>query len=312
MARRALPVLGAMVLALGGVAGGAPAEGHPARVSAAGSDAARPPVVLIVLENHDYTQIVGDGGLAPYINCAGPFTGSGLICNGKLYTNYVGLFHPSLPNYLAMASGSNWGCTDDDCPLDSISGSNISCHLRTGGRTWGLFEQSMNLDCEFVDDPNGLYIVHHNPALYYTDLVDTGACALFDLPFGRLDPGKLPNFSFVSPNLCDDMHDTSSVDCFQHAPGCSDVICVGDRWLARNVPPLIRAGAVVVVAFDEPNPSSPPTTRVMAVQLGPAVPKGSTDGHSYNHYSLLRGIEDYFGLPCLKAACGVAALPING
>ena len=67
----------------------------------------------------------------------------------------------------------------------------------------------------------------------------------------------------------------------------------------------------MVVAFDEPRLSSPATGKVMTVQIGPAVPKGSTDGHAYNHYSLLRGIEDFFGLSCLQSACGASALPIN-
>ena len=310
MALRALPVLGAIVLALGGVAGEAPTVGHAAAVSDGGGDAARVPVVLIVLENHDYSQIVGNRDLAPYVNCAGQYTGTGLICNGKLYTNYAGLFHPSLPNYLAMTSGSNDGCTDDDCPPNSITTSNLFHQLAAGGRKWRAYEESMRVVCELADDPNGVYVVHHNPPPYFTDLVGTGACVTSDVPYARLVISNLPDFSFVTPNLCDDMHD-ASVDCFQHAPGCSDIICVGDRWLARNVPPLVRAGVDVVVAFDEPRLSSPATARVMIVQLGPNVLKGSTDGHAYNHYSLLRGIEDFFGLSCLQNACGASALPIN-
>src|SRR5205823_3703553 len=156
MALRALPVLGAIVLALGGVAGEAPAVGHAAAVSEGGGDAPRVPVVLIVLENHDYSQIVGNRDLAPYVNCAGQYTGTGLICNGKLYTNYAGLFHPSLPNYLAMTSGSNDGCTDDDCPPNSVTTSNLFHQLAAGGRKWRAFEESMRVACELADDPNGV------------------------------------------------------------------------------------------------------------------------------------------------------------
>ena len=279
----------------------------PARSNAV----ARVPVVIIVMENHGYSQIVGNASEAPYINCAGRFAGTGLICNGKLYTQYKGLFHPSLPNYLAMTSGSNDGCTDAGCDPASIQARDLFTQLSTSGFTWSAFQESMRRNCERTDDTNSLYVAHHNPPVYYANLAGTRRCGRLDVPYWHMDPAALPDLSFVTPNMCDDMHGETGADCYQHFPNCPSIVCVGDGWLSRTIPRLRAAGADVVVTFDETDPSAPAGGRVFAVQLGPGVPGGSTDPQGYDHYSLLRGVEAYFGLKCLQRSCAAPALPIG-
>jgi hypothetical protein len=273
------------------------------------SGAARVPVVVVVLENHSYGQIVGNAS-APYVNCAGPFATTGLICGGKLYTQYTGLFHPSLPAYLAMTSGSNDGCTTDGCPPDSIRQTSVFEQLGRAGFSWFAFQESMTSNCKRHDDPNSLYAVRHNPPPYYRALVASHRCARRDVPLWRLDTKALPAFSLITPNLCDDMHGTSA-DCYQRYPKCSDIVCVGDTWLSQHVPALIAAGADVVVTFDEPDPGAPATAPIATVQAGPGILAGSTDGRPFTHYSLLRGIQDYFGLTCLQWSCSATPLPIG-
>ncbi len=283
-----------------------PAVPAPARPGAAGPA----PVVVVVLENHGYGQVVGNAD-APYLNCTGSFAGTGLVCNGKLYTGYRGLFHPSLPNYLAMASGSNDGCTSDSCTPDSVRRQSLFQQLSGAGLRWNAFQESMTVDCERLDDSNDVYVVHHNPPAYFRPLGDAGLCRAFDVPFAQMNASALPPFSFVTPNLCHDMHGASGPDCTQGYPQCSNLICVADAWLSENVPPLLAAGADVLVTFDEPRRSEPATARLAAVQVGPGVAAGSTDSRAYDHYSLLRGLEDGFGLACLQLACSATPLPIG-
>jgi len=152
------------------------------------------------------------------------------------------------------------------------------------------------------------------------------------LPFRPL-PGDLarasatPAFSFLAPNLCNDGHDAP---CADGAPGG---LARADRFLAQWVPvimaaPAYRDGGLIVITFDEgsdaaaccgessglgpshPNVPLPGKTgygggRIGAVLLSPLIRPGTVSTVPYNHYSLLRTIEDIFGLPHL----GDAAMP---
>ena len=246
-------------------------------------NAAEPaPVVLIVLENHRYQQIVGSDK-APYLN--GTF-----IPSGTLFTKYHAITHPSLPNYIAMTAGSQLGCRTDVCAPGSLGGDNLFEQLDTAGLGWRAWEESMPTNCAYADD--GDYVVRHNPPVFLKNLVTSGSCAVNDIPYPATPPPLQP-FTFITPNVCHDMH--------------SCPIATGDAWLSNHVPDLLAAGATVIITFDE---GTRGVNHVMTAVAGPDVVAGGEDATSYSHYGLLAGLEAHFGLPALKKASTATPLPI--
>jgi hypothetical protein len=177
------------------------------------------------------------------------------------------------------------------------------------------------------------YAARHDGFAFFTAVTGNPAfCAAHILSFGPL-PGDLadasatPAFSFVVPDLCNDGHDAP---CASGAPGG---LTQADAFLAQWVPkimaaPAYRDGGLIVVTFDEasdagaccgetagfssdhpnvplPGRTGPGGGRIGAVLLSPLIKPGTVSTVSYNHYSLLRTVEDVFGLPYL----GDAAMP---
>jgi hypothetical protein len=226
-------------------------------------------VVVIVFENKSAAQI--DAFSAP------TFTSL-----GRRYarlTDYVAVTHPSLPNYLALVSGSTHGITSD-CTSCSVGGTTIGDQLTRAGRSWSAYAEGY---------PSGFgFAKKHVPFLYFRN----GGSHV--LPLSRFDAKTLPDFAFVVPNLCDDMHDCS--------------VATGDAWLKRFVRPLLTLPRTAVfVVFDE---GTDATNHVAALALGKLVRAGATFVPRTGHYGLLRTIEDLWGLPRLGAAR--TARPITG
>lgn len=240
-------------------------------------------VIVIVMENHGYSSIVGSAS-APYINGT-------LIRRGRLFTNYYANFHPSLPNYLAMTSGSNEGCTSDSCSRN-ISAGNIFRQLWRHHIGFGSYAESMSGPCSASGGSH--YAGHHNPEIYYTNMAGS-ACNKTDLPFSSFNTSKLRRFSFVVPNLIDDMHDGT--------------IQQGDAWLSKHVPAMVSAGAVVIVVFDEGSTGSHGGGHVLAVERGKGI-KHARHLRFFSHYSLLAGLVRHFGVTQLKNAAKARPLPI--
>ena len=237
------------------------------------------PVVLILMENHSYAQIAGNPS-APYLNR--------FAHRGTSFTSMNAVTHPSLPNYLAITSGSTLGCTSDACPPRSFRAKNLFDQLRVTGRTWGSWEESMPGRC--VLHNAGPYEVRHNPAAYYGDLFSRD-CPRHDRPYPRTLPRRLPDLTFVTPNLCHDMHDCS--------------VATGDRWLRHHVPQLLGLGAVVVITFDEGEGSNHIFCAVRGPGIGHAVRRAA-----FTHYGLLAGIERHFGLRRLRRAATARPVPL--
>ena len=237
------------------------------------------PVVLIVMENHSYGQITGSAS-APYLN--------GFAHRGTLFTNMNAVGHPSLPNYLALTSGSTLGCTSDACPTRSFHAKNIfeqlSAHVGRGDRG-----RSMPGRC--VRSNAGTYAVRHNPAVYYTDLFPR-PCPEFDVPYPKSLPGRSHGLTFITPNICHDTHDCS--------------VAVGDTWLRRHVPKLLKRGTIVVITYDEGEGSN----HVFCAARGPGVGQGVRRRAAYTNYGLLAGIERHFGLRRLRQAATARPVPL--
>jgi acid phosphatase len=238
-------VAGAFALATGGAAQNLPSPAH---------------VVVIVLENKYASQI--NARSAPALTLLG-------LRYARL-TNYFAVTHPSLPNYLALVSGSTHGITND-CTACSVDGQSIGDQLAGAGRSWAAYAEG------FPSGPR--FAKKHVPFVYFAG----GATHV--LPLSRFDPHRLPDFAFVVPNLCHDMHDCS--------------VGTGDAWLKRFVTPLLAVpDSVVFVVFDEGSNGN----HVAAFALGTAVRPHSAFARRVDHYGLLRTIEDMFGLPRLGGA----------
>jgi phosphatidylinositol-3-phosphatase len=243
-------------------------------------------VFLIVMENHSYGEIIGSSQ-APYINS--------LLSSGALATSYYAVAHPSLPNYVALTSGSTYGITSD-CTTCWLGVSHIGDTLEAAGSTWKAYEESMPSAC-FVGDSYP-YAQKHDPFIYYNDVRTNAArCQSHVVPYSQLGVDlqattTTPNFAFITPNMCDDMHDCS--------------ISTGDGWLQGEVPQILNSLAfktqrsLLAVTWDEDDSSA--ANQVPLILIGSGVSAGFQTSLVYNHYSLLRTIE---------AARGVGALTSN-
>jgi phosphatidylinositol-3-phosphatase len=235
-------------------------------------------VIWIVFENHSYSEIIGSSS-APYINRVASRCG--------LATAYKAVSHPSLPNYIAMTSGSTQGITDDGSPASHpLAAASIFSQTGTGG--WTSLEESMPGNCNLTDaNP---YAVRHNPAAYYTNVRTD--CASQDVPLGST-PDTGSRFTFVTPNLCNDMHDCS--------------VSTGDTWLSTFLPKILSSsaytngGTAVFITWDEDDSSAGNSVPLLVVS--PYTVPGTRVGAASGHYSLLRTTEDLLGLGCLGAAC---------
>jgi hypothetical protein len=244
-------------------------------------------VVVVVLENKQIEDLVGSSS-APAFNR--------LLRAGAAITNYYGVTHPSLPNYLALVSGSTHGITSD-CTSCSVQGPSIATSLPAG--SWRTYAEGLPAP-GWTGPGRADYAKKHNPLVYFREVASNGPLLrrsirpLRDLA-GDVKRNALPRFALVVPDLCHDMH------------SCD--ISTGDRWLGRFVTPLLRSRAlgprgVIFVVFDEGQQSN----HVPALAIGPAVRPGSTFDRLTDHYGLLRTIEQALDLPLLGRSAGAQAI----
>lgn len=231
-------------------------------------------VLVIVLENADYAK----ASAAPFL--------TKLAARGATLTNYTGVAHPSQPNYVAMIAGDTSGVKDDK-PVN-LSGRHLGDLLDAKGLSWGVYAEGYPGGC-FLGDKSGAYARKHVPFLSFTSVQKSPAqCArvkdgaAFDADAAA---GRLPAYSLYVPDLNDDGHDTG--------------VDVADQWLAGFLGPKlddtnVMNGLLVVVTFDES--ASKTDARVLTILAGGGAAAGASSGASYDHYSLLKTIENGLGL----------------
>ncbi len=247
--------------------------------------------VVIVFENKAPAAVLGNSD-APTFNS--------LASRNTVLSSYGSITHPSLPNYLALVSGSTHGISSD-CTSCLVSGPSLADTLQRAHRTWKTYAEGLPRP-GYTGCCSGRYAKKHVPFLYFRRVVSSPARLRRVVPLSRLSrdlaAGRLPDFSLVVPDLCHDMHDCP--------------VSVGDAWLGRFLPPLLRnaqlAKAVVFVVFDEPPRGE--GTLVPALAVGPLVRRGSVFAGRTSHYGLLRTIEDAWGLPRLGRSARTP--PIRG
>ncbi len=237
-------------------------------------------VAWIVLENVGYS-VVGSPQ-APYLNS--------LAGRCALATDDLAVSHPSLPNYLALTTGSTQGITDDGEPsVHPLRVASLFSQLRGD---WRTYAESMPAACDRVT--SGDYAARHNPAVYFTNLP---SCAKDDVAL-TLPLDLSAAFTLIVPNVCDDMH--------------SCPVSRGDAWLKRYVAlivasPQYRSGSLALfITFDENDGSS--LNRVPTVVVAPSVPRGLRVGTAFTHYSLLRTTEALLHLPFLAGARSASSM----
>jgi phosphatidylinositol-3-phosphatase len=252
-------------------------------------------VIWVWMENHSYNEIIGSPE-APYINS--------LASQCGLASNYHNISHPSLPNYVAATSGLPLAgltrFTPDCGPSRKCSTSASSVFSQVP--SWKAYEESMPKNCDRRNKRE--YAVRHNPPPYYNTLTE---CASKDVPYtqlaGDLADGALPAFSFITPNLIDDMHDGS--------------VAQGDAWLHSNLATILSSSeytsgtVVVIITWDEgeggtSNDCATNTTdvgcHVATVVVSPSTAPGTQSSTLFNHYSLLGSTEPLLGAPPLGEA----------
>jgi acid phosphatase len=290
-------VLPCAVLALlVGATGSAPASAHTAEpqtsafavASASSSLVAvaavqRPDhVVVVVMENHSYGEVIGSRA-APYINS--------LAGTGATFTASTGVTHPSEPNYLALYSGSTQGLTDDSCP-HTYTSADLGSELIARQLTFKGYSESMPSN-GYAGCRSGSYARKHNPWVNFTRVPAASNLTFSSFPS---DYTTLPTVSFVVPNLSNDMHDGS--------------VATGDAWLQQHLGGYAQWAethhSLLVVTWDEDDKSH--NNQIPTIFVGGPVKPGSYP-EPINHYNVLRTIEDAYGLP--YAGASATATPIT-
>jgi hypothetical protein len=273
-----------------GSSAGSPSGSSPG--SAAGPIPRFSHIYLLLMENRGYNQVVSSPE-APYL--------ASLIGRAGLATNYDAIFEGSLPNYLALFSGSTHGITDSN--LYDISAPNLADQIEAAGLTWRVFAENVPLGCYLGayasggPDGSGVYARKHEPAISFTDISSNPRRCGMISDFSHFDPSAA-DFELIVPNLCHQMHDCSTKQ--------------GDDFLAGFVPRIMAAPtwstSLLIITFDEGNHAPPRPDRVATILVSSAVRPGLRSGVHHSHYSLLQTIELAWGLPCLAQSCGAGDL----
>ncbi len=270
-----------------------------------GSTTSPSTIFTIVLENHDYNEIVGSSN-APYINS--------LIAMGGLATDYQDTIHPSLGNYLYMISGDNQypGIIDLDptnvlyFPADA---DNLGNQLETAGIKWRSYQESMGTPCKLSG--SGKYAPKHDPFLYFTN-IQKGAndlCANTNVDYSEFEADLATNeyrYMWITPNLDSDGHDPSNdqAAALQHC----------DTWMSQEVPKILSSegfqnGGVLFITWDEAEGRTGDTDRIPMIVLSPRIKTaGMTSATSMNHGAYLATVEDMLGLPRLDTVASSPTL----
>jgi phospholipase C len=243
-------------------------------------------VVIVIEENHGYAQIMDSRNRASYIHA--------LAKRGMLFTDSHGVMHPSLPNYLALFSGSTQGVINDSCP-HTFNSDNLASSLRDAGFSFATYSESLP-ETGYSGCASGAYQRKHNPASNWQGTrLPAGINRRFaDFPRNF---SRLPTVSFVIPDQDNDMHDGS----FETA----------DQWLKAHIEPYVawafRHNSLLILTWDEDDFRA--ENHVATILVGPMVKRG-VSRQRIDHYSVLRTLLDFYGLPALGASRD--AEPISG
>ncbi|MHA6616648.1 alkaline phosphatase family protein [Pseudonocardia sp. DLS-67] len=227
-------------------------------------------VVIVVLENKEQGEVMAE---APFL--------ASLAATGASLTDMHAETHPSQPNYLALFSGDTQGVSDDDCPY-SFPGPSLGGELLAADLSFAAYSEDLPRP-GFTGCSHDGYARKHAPWADFTDVPEQLHQPLTAMPS---DFTLLPTVSFVIPNLCHDMHDCS--------------IAEGDTWMREQLGDYATwastHNSMLLVTFDESETEGDPENHIATIAVGEGVPVGP-DPERADHYSLLRTLQELYGLP---------------
>jgi len=245
-------------------------------------------IFIIVMENKSFSEVIGNPA-ARYEN--------ELAASYGLATRYYAVAHPSLPNYLALLAGDTLGVRSDcvDCFQDAP---NLVDELEAAGHTWRAYMEDLPAPCSTVTSA-GRYDVKHDPFLYFRDIRDRPQRCRNVVPLAAisrdLSSGDMADFVWITPNENHNTHD---------AP-----VETGDDWLRDFVPQILGSpawmqGGLLFITWDEGNDDGGCCGQsggghVPLVVIAPGMRPGARTASPFDHYGLLRAIEDLWQLPPL-------------
>ncbi len=249
-------------------------------------------IAVIVFENKEFSTVIGNKKMPNFNRLARQYT---------LLTQHYAIRHPSLPNYIAMIGGDTFGI-DHTCVDCYINATSLPDLIEAAGLTWKTYQEHMPAPCFKQDTLR--YFQKHNPFIYFDNIrLDQARCDSSVVPLTELEKdlenGELPNFIFITPDICNDAHDCG--------------LEVADAWLQPWVdklmayPDFTRDG-LIVLTWDEGQGDhsccglQTGGGRIATVLISPLVRNGFEDDTSYTHYSLLRMISESWSLPLLGHA----------
>ncbi|CAO3565639.1 unnamed protein product [Mortierella alpina] len=237
-------------------------------------------IFIIFLENTNYALAASDADLQAFAP------------QGVALTNYHALTHPSEPNYVGTIGGDYFGMEDDDFHAIPSNYTTIVDLLEKKNLSWKAYQEDMPTACYKGYENEGLYFRKHSPFIIFDSIANNPARCNNIVPATQLQQdiaaGSIPNYSFYTPNMIHDGHNTTVAD--------------ASKWLSGFLPPLLanttfNNNTLVVLTFDETEDYKVPN-RVWTVLLGDVVAnlKNTTDSTFYTHYSLLSTVESNWDL----------------
>lgn len=283
-------------------AGPLPTQGDPPPQGSAAAPSLPPiqTVFIILEENHNWSQITPSA--APYIrNTLVP-----MGAHAEQYFNPPGN-HPSEPNYVWLEAGSNSGITDDNDPAVNHQSTvdHLVSYLEKAGISWKSYQEDIDGNsCPLVGV--NLYAPKHNPMVFFDDVTggnnpNSPSCISHIRPYSELaadlQNNTVSRYNFITPNLCNDMHDCS--------------VAIADAWLSREVPKIFASsayknGGALFIAWDEAGTGDGPIGMIV---LSPFAKTNYSNSIHYTHSSTLRTLQEIFGVaPLLRDAANATDL----
>jgi hypothetical protein len=232
-------------------------------------------IVILIEENHGYSQVIGSSS-APYINALSNDAMS------TLFTQAYGVEHPSQPNYLDLFSGGNQGMTNNNVPSAHFTTPNLAKELLNVGKTFISYSQNLP-SVGYDGASSGKYMRKHNPVTNWMGSGTNQVPSTLNQPFSAFpsDYATLPTVSFVIPDQDYDMHDGT--------------IATADTWFHNNLDAYVQwaktHNSLFILIFDEDDGNY--SNRIPMIFTGSMV-KSGTLSTTYNHYNVLRTIEDMY------------------
>jgi hypothetical protein len=263
-------------------------------------------VFVIPMENEPSAAIYGNTTYAKYINGLFPMAAHATKFQDELPAD------PSEPHYVWMEAGTNAFSditfSNDNDPSTShstTSTAHLVTQLQTAGISWMSYQEDINAgECPL--STSGVYAPKHDPFVFFKDVIGNPAstsaplCVAHHKPYSMFEhditTGPMPQFVFITPNLCHDMH--GDLSCPQ--TGTNADIQAGDTWLSNELPRILAYAnahdGVVFITWDEGDS----TNLIPFLALGPRIKQGSTSTLAYTHSSLLKSTEEILGVPVLS------------